>query len=169
MMSYMVIYEGIYANLYFIRNIYVHTYVYIYETCMTSLTYMFRLCRVYVSYVCSLWGRTDRQTDNALSILIYYSGPFNKACSLEDVELSESTMTCDAASDKKPSCCWNGRLVAPNQPAWRSRSSNEIRCPMASMNSSFTDNRLDWDSSHMRFSLLWPWNDLFKAHPRLRS
>ena len=32
---------------------------------------------------------------------------------------------------KKPSCCWDGRHMAPNPSTWRSRSSNKSMCPMA--------------------------------------
>ena len=40
---------------------------------------------------------------------------------------------------KTPNCCWDDRLMAPNQSSWRSKLSNEIRCPMASMDLSLTD------------------------------
>ena len=36
-MSYMFTHEYMYDNTYFIRNIYVHVYVYIYDTCMSYI------------------------------------------------------------------------------------------------------------------------------------
>ncbi len=41
--------------------------------------------------------------------------------------------------NKKLRCCWDDRVMAPNQPSWRTKSSNEITCPMASMDPSLTD------------------------------
>ena len=51
-----VIYEGIYDNLYFIRNIYVHIYVYIYGTCMTYIDiHVPNMSLICIIYVCSVW------------------------------------------------------------------------------------------------------------------
>ena len=61
-----VIYGGIYDNLYFTKNIYVHIYVYIYGTCMTYIDiHVPNMSLICVIYVCSVWassGTKNRET-----------------------------------------------------------------------------------------------------------
>ena len=52
--------------------------------------------------------------------------------------------------NKKPSYCGDGRLMAPNQFTWRSRSSKVFNGKH--------DFYLSGIRRHMRFSLSWPWN-----------
>ena len=58
-MSYKIIYEGIYDNLYFIRNIYVHKTSTYMKHVWHILTYTFRICRLYVSYMFVPYGKFD--------------------------------------------------------------------------------------------------------------